>query len=71
MRIAVFTDVHANLTALRAVLDDVEKRGPYDHIVSAGDQLSGGPRRGKPAIARQAEKPIGRTIKTLQFAFSA
>ena len=44
LRIAVFTDVHANLTALRAVLDDVEKRGPYDHIVSAGDQLSGGPR---------------------------
>ena len=44
LRIAVFTDVHANLAALNAVLDDIEKRGPYDLIVSAGDQLSGGPR---------------------------
>ena len=44
LRIAVFTDVHANLTALGAVLDDIEKHGPYDLIVSAGDQLSGGPR---------------------------
>jgi len=44
MRIAVLTDVHANLTALRAVLDDIHARGPYQLVVSAGDQICGGPR---------------------------
>ncbi len=44
MRIAVFTDVHGNLTALRAVLDDIERRGPFNLVVSAGDHICGGPR---------------------------
>lgn len=44
MRIAAFTDVHGNLTALRAVLDDIERRGPFNLVVSAGDQVCGGPR---------------------------
>ena len=44
MRIAVLTDVHANLTALRAVMDDIRARGPFQLVVSAGDQLLGGPR---------------------------
>ena len=44
MRIAILTDVHANLTALRAVLADVRARGPFQLVVSAGDQLCGGPR---------------------------
>ena len=44
MRIAVLTDVHANLTALRAVLDDISAQGPFQLVVSAGDQLLGGPR---------------------------
>ncbi len=44
MRIAILTDVHANLTALRAVLADIRARGPFQLVVSAGDQLSGGPR---------------------------
>ena len=44
MRIAILTDVHANLTALRSVLTDINARGPFHLIVSAGDQLSGGPR---------------------------
>ena len=44
MRIAVLTDVHANLTALRAVLADVRARGPFHLVVSAGDQICGGPR---------------------------
>ena len=44
MRIAVLTDVHANLTALRAVLDDIQAQGPYQLVVSAGDQICGGPR---------------------------
>ena len=44
MRIAILTDVHSNLTALRAVLTDIHARGPFHLIVSAGDQISGGPR---------------------------
>ena len=44
MRIAVLTDVHANLTALRAVLVDIRARGPFQLIVSGGDQICGGPR---------------------------
>jgi predicted phosphodiesterase len=44
MRIAVLTDVHANLTALRAVMDDIHTHGPFQLVVSAGDQLLGGPR---------------------------
>ncbi|MYD93168.1 MAG: metallophosphoesterase family protein [Chloroflexi bacterium] len=44
MRIAVLTDVHANLTALRAVLADIRAREPFQLVVSAGDQLCGGPR---------------------------
>jgi predicted phosphodiesterase len=44
MRIAIFGDIHSNLTALRAVLDDIEREGPFNLVVSNGDQLSGGPR---------------------------
>ena len=44
MRIAVLTDIHANLTALRAVLADIRAREPFQLLVSAGDQLCGGPR---------------------------
>lgn len=44
MRIAVLTDVHANLTALRAVMIDIRAQGPFQLVVSAGDQLLGGPR---------------------------
>ena len=44
MRVAVLTDVHANLTALRAVLADIRAREPFQLVVSAGDQLCGGPR---------------------------
>ena len=44
MRIAVLTDIHANLTALRAVLGDISAHGPFQFVVSGGDQLCGGPR---------------------------
>src|SRR5690242_21090839 len=40
MRIAVLADVHGNLTALEAVLADVEEEG-FDLVVSAGDVVSG------------------------------
>ncbi|MCA1651054.1 MAG: metallophosphoesterase family protein [Acidobacteria bacterium] len=43
MRIAVVSDIHANLTALDAVIADVRKTGA-DLVVSGGDLMSGGPR---------------------------
>ena len=43
MRLAIFSDVHGNLIALEAVLDDIAANGPYDHIIFGGDAGSGGP----------------------------
>jgi predicted phosphodiesterase len=45
MRIAVFSDVHGNLTALEAVLEDIS-RVAVDGIVFAGDLCMVGPRPG-------------------------
>lgn len=44
MRIALFSDVHGNLTALRAVLAALEGHRPLQMIVAAGDHLLAGPR---------------------------
>jgi predicted phosphodiesterase len=44
MRIAVFSDVHGNLTALQAVLNHIDKQKDIDHIVFAGDLCLFGPR---------------------------
>ena len=41
MRLAILADIHGNLPALEAVLDDVTRRG-VDRILVAGD-LTGGP----------------------------
>jgi len=43
MRVAVLSDIHANLTALDAVIADLRTTGP-DLIVHGGDLMSGGPR---------------------------
>jgi putative phosphoesterase len=43
MRIAVVSDIHANLTALDAVIADVRKTGA-DLVVQGGDLVAGGPR---------------------------
>ena len=43
MRIAIFSDVHGNLTALEAVLADIKEKAP-DIIFFAGDLCSGGAR---------------------------
>ena len=43
MRVAVFSDVHGNLTALEAVLADIEEQA-VDEIVFAGDLCMAGPR---------------------------
>jgi protein phosphatase len=44
MKIAVFSDIHANLSGLNAVLDAINRRGDIDHIVAAGDLVTDGPR---------------------------
>ncbi len=44
MRVAVFSDVHGNLTGLKAVLDHIEKQPKVDEVVFAGDACLFGPR---------------------------
>jgi predicted phosphodiesterase len=44
MRVAAFSDTHGNLLALEAVLADIEKHGPFDSLLMAGDLVAGGPR---------------------------
>ena len=36
-RYAVLSDIHSNLTALVAVMNEADKSGPYDEILCAGD----------------------------------
>ena len=44
MRIALFSDVHGNLTALNAVLAALERHRPLQMIVAVGDHVLAGPR---------------------------
>ena len=44
MKIAVFSDVHGNLSALRAVLDSIQQQPDLDEVVFAGDLCVFGPR---------------------------
>jgi len=44
MRIAIFSDVHGNLTALQTVLDHISSQPDIDHVVFAGDLCLVGPR---------------------------
>ena len=43
MRIAALSDVHGNLRALEAVVADMDRRGPFDFVVAAGDHVLKGP----------------------------
>ncbi len=43
MRIAIISDIHGNLTALEAVLQDLEQQPPVDQLVIAGDLCLNGP----------------------------
>ena len=43
MRIAILADIHANLTAFEAVLEDIERRGGVDEMWSLGDVVDYGP----------------------------
>lgn len=42
MRIALISDIHANLDALTAILEDIRKKAP-DIVISLGDQIGMGP----------------------------
>lgn len=44
MKIAIFSDVHGNLTALEAVLQDIKAQEGIDEVVFAGDLCLLGPR---------------------------
>ena len=41
--VAVISDIHGNVVALNAVLEDLRNR-PYDSLVVAGDLVLSGPR---------------------------
>ena len=41
MRIAVLADIHGNVLALDAVLDDLKRRGGADLTINLGDCVSG------------------------------
>lgn len=43
MRVALLSDLHGNLPALEAVLDDIAGQGAFDQIVVAGDLVWAGP----------------------------
>jgi predicted phosphodiesterase len=44
MRVAAFSDTHGNLLGLEAVLEDIDRHGPFDRLLVAGDLVNGGPR---------------------------
>ena len=43
MRLAIISDIHGNLTAVEAVIRDLEKTTP-DLVLHGGDLVVGGPR---------------------------
>ena len=43
MKIAILSDIHSNLIALEAVLEDLNQVGGADHIVVPGDMFAYGP----------------------------
>ncbi len=59
MKIAAFSDLHSNLAALEAILEDIERLGRNVQIVIAGDFLNFGPfPRETLAIIRALPNPI-------------
>lgn len=47
MRYAIISDIHANLAAFRAVLEDIERQGGADRIWHLGDVVGYGPDPGE------------------------
>lgn len=59
MRIVLLSDIHANVTALQAVLKDVESIGECDVYALLGDFVNYGPRPNEAIeIAKQLNKPL-------------
>lgn len=59
MRIALLSDIHANVTALNAVLKDIEARGRTDAFALIGDLVNYGPRPNETiAIVRSLALPV-------------
>ena len=49
-RVAIISDVHGNVPALEAVLEDLERR-PVDEVIVGGDLVGRGP-EGSKVVAR-------------------
>jgi len=59
MRLVLLSDIHANVTALQAVLKDVENVGEFDAYALLGDFVNYGPRPNETIeIAKQLPKPL-------------
>src|SRR4030042_4321601 len=58
MRYAILADIHANLTAVTAVLDDIEMKGEVDEIWCLGDIVGYGPEPGECIKLLQKYNPV-------------
>ena len=59
MRIVLLSDIHANVTALQAVLEDINHIGSFDSIAVLGDLVNYGPRPNETIdIVRDLPYPI-------------
>ena len=59
MRLVLLSDIHANVTALQAVLKDIESLGEVDFFALLGDFVNYGPRPNEVIeIAKQLPKPL-------------
>ncbi|PZO10007.1 MAG: YfcE family phosphodiesterase [Burkholderiales bacterium] len=41
MKIAILSDIHGNLSALKAVVEDIARRGGVDEVINLGNMVSG------------------------------
>ena len=57
MRVAIFSDVHGNLSALEAVLASIKSQGEIDEVIFAGDFGVFGPRPAE-CLQRLRQQPI-------------
>ena len=59
MRLVLLSDIHANVTALQAVLKDIESIGEVDSFALLGDFVNYGPRPNEAIeISKQLHKPL-------------
>lgn len=59
MRIVLISDIHANVTAIQAVLDDIESLGEFDSFAVLGDLINYGPRPNEVIeIVKNLKRPI-------------